>query len=248
MEQWQVTHAIQELHAAGKAASIQNIHRQLGFGSKRDVVRHKRAIANGGDPMPETATVTQDDEGAMPWKGRVGLPPGEDITPRRPPTPAPAPIAKSVSDPVETARALLEDAEAQLDGARADMDAATIALWVSSGVVHNNIRDGAYLPGDDAREHLIATAAAAQDAYRDAFAQRERCKDQLALVTRQHHRQRQENHVALHAPELLQQRDHWQYQVTHATSDRMHAEAKKNLQQATFNYERAVATAPVEED
>ena len=52
--------------------------------------------------------------------------------------------------------------------------------------------------------------------------------------------------MATHQPELVETLAHWRERLRTAPSDRAHAEAKKNLQQATFDYERAVATAPWE--
>jgi hypothetical protein len=240
MEQSQVAAAIKVLQAAGKAASIQNIHRTLGFGSKRDVVRHKCALLGEGerDTMPETETVT--DNGLEPWqRGRRGLPPGEDIRPRTqtapaappPPAPLPAPVATSTSarDPVEVAQAQLDDAAQALDAARDLMDAAVQHLASSSGVLYQGRRLGAYLANDPIKDDLLARAIHADDTYRQCMQRWEAARDQVAYVVRQHRRTRQERHVAIYAPELLQQRDHWQYQVIHATSDCMYAEAKKNL-------------------
>jgi hypothetical protein len=257
MERSAVADAIKELHAAGKAASILNIKRQLGYGSKRDIVKHKRDIEQKGtDGMPETDVITPNGHNghAAPWQGRVGLPLGEDIRPRRsrapaaPPTPtpqpAPEPIVKSMSDPVEMAHALLEDAEAALDQARDLMDQAVQHLASSAGVLYQGRRLGAYVATDPAKDDLLARAIDAEDQYRQCMGRWEAAKDWLASKIREHRRAQQEQWIAEHAPHLVQERDHWKHRADHPTSGHDEAEAKKNYGIALQAYAQAQAQAP----
>jgi hypothetical protein len=151
------------------------------------------------------------------------------------------------ADPVAMAQAQLTDAESALETTRAAMQEATMELMLSQGYIYMGTRYGSWLPSDPELDGVVKAAMYAQDSYRRSMSEWERSRDQLAHANLKHRRERQERHVHVHQPELLQKRDHWQYQVQHATSDRMFAEAKKNLQQATFDYERAVATAPTGE-
>jgi hypothetical protein len=155
------------------------------------------------------------------------------------------PITKSMpADPVQMARAQLSDAETALETSRAVMSEATLELMLSQGYVYLGTRYGSWLPSDPELDQVAKAAVHAQDSYRRAMSEWERSRDELAHVKLRHHRQQQERHVHLHQPELLQQREHWQEKVRTAPSDRMNTEAKKNLQQAIFAYERAVALAP----
>jgi hypothetical protein len=147
--------------------------------------------------------------------------------------------------PVEMAATQLADAETTLDTSRSAMQEACLQLLLSQGYVYMGVRYGAWLPSDPAADGVARTAVHTQDAYRRAMADWERSRDQLAHVRLTTERRQQEAWTDLHHPELRQEREHWQHQAQHATSDRMHAEAKKNLQQAIFNHERAIANAPL---
>ena len=214
MERRDVANVIAQLEREGKAVSNMNIKRLLGYGSMRDVVAHRKALATPLDDAPDAP---------------------------EPPVP---PVR--AADPVALAEAMVADAEAQLDAAHEVMREAALTLLLSGGVLYQGTRYCAFLPGDPVRDLVVQHAAQATDAYHAAMAALERAKDHLASTVRKFRRERQEAHVQRHQPELRQQRDHWQHQVTHAISDRMHAEAKKNLQRAIFDYERAVATAAID--
>jgi hypothetical protein len=55
MTQHDVAAAIDRLRAEGKAASVQNLRRQLGYGSIRDIVRLRNQLAAQPDAVPAEA-------------------------------------------------------------------------------------------------------------------------------------------------------------------------------------------------
>jgi hypothetical protein len=147
-------------------------------------------------------------------------------------------------DAVQVAEHLLADAEVAMDQAREMMEEATHRLFLSSGVVHGGTRYGAWLPSDPDREHLLATAVQTQDAYRVAVQSWEAARDKVSSAVRKYRRERQEKWVASHQPTLVMHLNHWQERLRRAPSDLAHAEAKKNLAHARFQYETAVGNAP----
>jgi hypothetical protein len=232
MERREVANAIEQLEREGTPVSNLNIKRLLGYGSMRDIVGHRKALAT----LPELRVDASAAEDPVPIAKTLDPVPDTD----------PAPVVRTPADPIAMAEALLADAECAMDQARDVMDTAALALLLSSGVVHQGTRYGAYLPSDPAKDLLTQSAAHATDSYRHAVGEWERCKDSLASAIRHYRRGKQERYVATHQPELVETLAHWRERLRTAPSDRAHAEAKKNLQQATFDYERAVATAPWE--
>ena len=80
--------------------------------------------------------------------------------------------------------------------------------------------------------------------YDAAWSQRETAKEALQHLHRDHRESHQKAWVAQMKPQLVQAVAHWQEQLRTATSDRMHAQAKKEYQSAMFAYQQAVAQAP----
>jgi len=153
----------------------------------------------------------------------------------------------SSADPVALARVMVDDAEAELAGCRLAMDDAVHVLWLAQGVMIDGQRYGGYAPDDPVRDEVRQHALVAQQDYRLAV---QRWSDARARLSRQEQvyiRSKQEQWVAHHQPQLVDQLTYWRGKLSRAPSDRASAEAKKNVQEATFAYERAVAVAPVGE-
>ena len=165
--------------------------------------------------------------------------PVHHAVPTPPPPPPPRPL-----DPVDVARAHLEQAEQELESAREWMDTACLAFPVSDGLVRNGLRYDGYAREDPARIAVEQTARRAMGEYHEAWQAVVTAQQQLQQLERQHRRGAQEHYIAAHQPELVAELDHWREQLLKAANDWAHAEAKKNVARATQAYEQAVALAP----
>ena len=187
-----VATTVAALEAQCLEASANKVRNHLGRGSKETIVKLLRQlrerdaetagasveITKALDSAPPAPVVPAGASDPEPWRGRVGLPPGEDIRPRRasPPAPSPPPppaptaapvpvVQSDASDPAPPAPVvppapLIAQAQQRVEDARRAEHAARRAWDVSrSNVV------------------LDAELRAAQKAHRQAF-------DWLAQVER----------------------------------------------------------------
>jgi len=210
-----------------------------------------------------------------PWKGRVGLPPGVDIRPSTKSEPAPdpgprmpwqrpyvapdperpdysRPLASSNGvhgDPAEQL-AQAETNLARLDGLFRDacdhLVHVKVTLLATKDLPIAGINHGSLHPHDERHQEAMDDVAEAKRQYDALWQQRDAARQRLKDARTAYRRFQQEQWVADHAPQLLEQRDHWKHRADHPTSGHDAAEAKKNHGMAQQAYAYAVAQAPAD--
>ena len=93
-------------------------------------------------------------------------------------------------------------------------------------------------------QQALDDVVVAKQYYDEAWRARETARAELGRLHRDHRETHQKAWVQQHRPELVQAVDHWQEHLRTATSDRAHAQAKKEYAAAMFAYQQAVAQAP----
>jgi hypothetical protein len=147
-------------------------------------------------------------------------------------------------DPLAHAAAVVVQCQADLDEARAQMSQAVVAHALVRGILVDNTRLCLLAADDPAALVAVAMAQDATDAYRQAWTAYSNARAHLEQLERVYVRQSQEAWVRRTQPALVELVEHWREELRTATSDRMHAEAKKNLASALFTYHQAIASAP----
>jgi hypothetical protein len=235
-----VRRATAALEAQGLTPSANKILQHLGVGSKHTVLKFMRQLAPAPAPVPVVPPVAA--SAVEPWK-----------RPYRPPAAPPAaavpnghaPPVPTDPTPLPRALAAVEAAEVALDAARADMQHAACGLALAKGLIHENQRLCNLEPQDPAATAAVAYAAETTGTYRRAWGAYVDAHAALAAAQGQHQRQQQARWVAQHAPDLKQALDAAYEAVRLAPNDRMHYTAKLDLQKVQFEYQRALAEAPV---
>lgn len=161
-------------------------------------------------------------------------PPAVDVLP------APEP-----SDPVALAEGRLEMAEADLEASRTVLVHAKLTLLACKGLAVEGVLHGSLHQGDELHQQAVQEVDSAKQEYDRCFQERADATLALTAATREHHRGHQQAWVEAHRPELVRHRDYWAEELRTATSDRMHAEAKRQFAAAQLAYQTALLTAPV---
>ena len=219
----QVAGAVATLKARGAAISQRAILRELGAGSKRDVAKYLRQL---DQPTPA------EDETGTP-----------DVAYGSDPEPAAAPDP-ALADPVARAETRLREAEQALALAREHLLECKLELMAMQPLKVQDLLRGSLQASDEALPDALRAVESAKQDYDRAWREREDAKAELARVEAVHVRRHQEAWVARAHPELVAALAYWQEKLRTAPSDRMSAEAKKNVGEAQMAYEYAVRTAP----
>ena len=229
---------ITQEEAAGRAWSGRSVYQAVG-GGHDFLTRYlqERQARTAAAVAPAAAPEPRSEAGDVPVShARVEEPP--------PLAPSPDPVYDAPADPVVAAERALRLAELHLADARdallhaKGVLAATLPLRVD-GLLHGSLhRD------DDIAQVAVDDVDAMKRLYDEAWSQRESALAELQRLQRDHREVHQKAHVALNQPQLVQAVAHWQEQLRTATSDRMHAHAKKEYQSAMYQYQQAVAQAP----
>jgi hypothetical protein len=148
-------------------------------------------------------------------------------------------------DPVAQAEQALKQAELLFQDARDVLLHAKLQLLACQGLSVQGVLHGSLHPQDEIHQHAAEEVDEAKRHYDAAWQTREQARAQLNQAVKTYQRSQQEQWVARHRPELVQNMHVWGERLRTATSDYMHAKAKKNHSLLRFAYEQAVAQAPV---
>ena len=220
---------IAEQEAAGRAWSGRSVYQALGgsHGFLTAYLQQRRATSPAA-VVPAEAPEPRNAAGDVPVA----------CAPPLAPLPAPPP------DPVEEAEATLKMAALHLDDARQSLLEAKGVLLATLPLRVDGVLHGSLHPSDEIHQQALDDVTTAKRLYDEAWSQRESARQELQRLQRDHREGHQKAHVALNQPQLVQAVAHWQEQLRTATSDRMHAHAKKEYQSDMYQYNKAVAQAP----
>jgi hypothetical protein len=267
-----VKQAVSSLKARGQVPSHRAILGEVGGSSKRKVavLVHQLLAENPAaldmpapastgidvdsnidpDPAPEPTPALLPAPALMPWQrpylGPQPAPvqvtavpaPAPELPPARAPEPAP-----TSDDPVARAEGILAERSLTLDRAR---EALSLAVWdalLFQGLMVKALRYG-FSSDDPDGPQMTLVLTTAQRAYGLALEGSQHAEQELAQAQRVHHRRAKERYVQTTQPQLWADVEEWQAKLLRASSDRMAAEAKKNVQAARYKYELAVSSAP----
>lgn len=155
-----------------------------------------------------------------------------------------APEYGAPQGPVEAAERALRLAEVHLGDARDALVQAKTVLLATQPLPIQGILRGQLQPSDDFPAQALEDVDLCKRDYDAAWAQREAARQELERLHRLHREADQKAWVAQMRPQLVETLAHWQEKLRTATSDRMHAQAKKEFQSAMYQYQQAVAQAP----
>jgi hypothetical protein len=150
-----------------------------------------------------------------------------------------------VADPVEQAEQALRLADLALSDARDALLHAKGVLLSTLNLPVQGILHGSLHQQDDFGAQALEEVDLCKRTYDAAWQQRASARVHLAQMEKAHREGQQQAWVAQHRPELVRNLHHWQEQLRTATTDRMHAEAKKNYALLQLAYQQEVATAPI---
>jgi hypothetical protein len=148
--------------------------------------------------------------------------------------------------PIAAAEAALREAETSFQDARDALLHAKLQLLACQGLSVQGVLHGSLHPQDEIHAQAVEDVDAHKRDYDQSWQTREQARTALDQAVRVYRRQAAEAWVQRHRRELVANMHVWGEKLRTATSDYMHAEAKKNHSLLRFAYEQAVAQAPVD--
>src|SRR5262245_21972121 len=215
----------------GKTTSIGNIKKTLGYGSNRDITKHRRALLSDAAPAPAVESAPDP----------VLVADDDPVYHTRPMAVAPEPDPPPPSDPVERARARCEQAELDYHAARDTMDEAVDMLEKSRGKIVDGERFGGWsdpASRDAVKEYAKDSTHDERNAWQALLGARADL-DQMIQQDQRRQRDARMVQVATHLVAALQQaRDAWDAaQRDRSMPDRQRDLVRAQWRQAEFVYQ-----------